>query len=329
MSWPLDGRIASVCMTYFNHGKVFIISLRIVHAWACKDQVSHCFVKAPQFQSEVKHILCSFPGLQKEPSCISQDSLTTQISEELSKIPQGDLELFTACSHLVYSDNQESDDQETSEPPTPVQKANFFQLVGNKFKALGERSRRPRSIDSQSSDSLSLCTSSNSGTHDTPGSRGAKTRKFQLFRRWKNTQETSCMECELACKSGQIKISSKQISQNEYQPTVGDFHFRSGVDDDDDEYIFVDHAPLEFSLNIPYESVQKGNIIGQGAFGEVYEGQWYGRRVAMKVVAGHHYTCPTGTAFIDSLKKELTVLKVNPLLLTCWISQAMLCSKID
>lgn len=283
-------------------------------------KLSHCFVKAIPFSHEVEASIVLFSqgvGRHKEDSCSSVDSLATRISKQLNEVPFGEMEVFGDCHHLVYPEAQEYDAQEARELAVPPRKRNIMQYMGDKFRALGDLQARTKSSDSQSSDSLSWGHSSSSGTRDAPNSGAFKMRRFRLFGRRKNSEETNCMLCELGDMSGQIEISMKVADIEGHCDEI------SMKETDVDGFTLLEYAPIEsegFSLHIPYNSVQKGKMIGNGAFGEVYEGQWHGKMVAMKEVASHHYTYSTGATFIDSLKKEITVLKVSFTFAVCWTS---------
>eukprot|EP00210_Caulerpa_lentillifera_P009291 g8856.t1 len=66
--------------------------------------------------------------------------------------------------------------------------------------------------------------------------------------------------------------------------------------------------PVEFSLSIPYNSVQKLRKIGEGAIGLVYRARYQDQLVALKEVAPHNYETKHGMKFISSLTSELHVL---------------------
>lgn len=118
------------------------------------------------------------------------------------------------------------------------------------------------------------------------------------------------------------RVRRRHRNQESEVPDVDPIEFDTFEAEDDwivldvapDDPIAVEHPictlphHVEFSLEIPYDDVQRLRKIGEGAFGVVYRARYQDQLLALKEVASHHYEDKEGMKFIASLSSELRVM---------------------
>ncbi|GMH42283.1 hypothetical protein BSKO_10202 [Bryopsis sp. KO-2023] len=239
-----------------------------------------------------------------EDSTPTVSACAVRLSKQIQETSESAAKWEASASHVIYPDggDDKGDTESDVEDLPPIQMPQDCIQTKKRFNFKNifrrpTRHGRNRSSGSEETDT-STPTVSSSGKDLTDKFR------FMLFKRG-NSRNAECMLLEEQDGGLSVKIGGCEDLANSM----------SIQDDVEDDFVLITSNAVDevhvdgFSLSISYDDLKRRRLIGSGAFGMVFEAMWDGRLVALKEVSEHHYEYESGEKFIDSLRKELSVLK--------------------